>query len=52
MSAQFVSLNGSAHHGTAIIRTDDSVWVVVALKWWDLATRLWWWPHSPRKTPP
>lgn len=27
----------------ALIGADDSVWVLVTVRWWDLATLLWWW---------
>lgn len=27
----------------ALIGSDDSVWVAVTHRWWDLATILWWW---------
>jgi hypothetical protein len=26
----------------ALIGADDSIWLVVPLRWWDLATLLWW----------
>lgn len=26
-----------------LIRDDRSVWVVAAIRWWDIATLLWWW---------
>jgi hypothetical protein len=26
----------------ALISADDSVWLVVPLRWWDLSTLLWW----------
>jgi len=26
-----------------LIRDDMSVWVVAAIRWWDLATLIWWW---------
>jgi hypothetical protein len=26
-----------------VSRADDSVWIVVNLRWWDLPTLLWWW---------
>ena len=26
----------------ALIAADDSVWLVVPLRWWDLATLAWW----------
>ena len=26
----------------ALISNDDAVWLVVSLRWWDLATWLWW----------
>jgi hypothetical protein len=27
----------------ALIGADDSVWLVVQIRWWDLATLVWWW---------
>jgi hypothetical protein len=26
----------------ALVGSDDSIWLVVPLRWWDLATLLWW----------
>lgn len=26
----------------ALIGADDSIWLVVPLRWWDLATLFWW----------
>jgi len=26
----------------ALIGADDSIWLVVPLRWWDLATLIWW----------
>lgn len=26
----------------ALIGNDDSVWLVVPIRWWDLATLVWW----------
>jgi hypothetical protein len=26
-----------------LIASDDSVWLVVATRWWDLASLIWWW---------
>ena len=40
---RLVSFNAREQHGTALIAADDSVWVVVAPAWWDLASILWWW---------
>lgn len=28
---------------TALLAADGSVWLSVKLRWWDLATVLWWW---------
>lgn len=28
---------------TALLAADGSVWLSVKLRWWDLATMLWWW---------
>ena len=33
----------SPSYGTAMIADDDSVWVSIQPKWWDLATWVWWW---------
>lgn len=30
-------------YGAALIAEDDSVWLAVRPRWWDLATWLWWW---------
>lgn len=27
----------------ALLGQDDSIWLVVPLRWWDLATVIWWW---------
>ena len=35
-------LDGPAY-GTALVAQDDSVWVAIQPKWWDLATWIWWW---------
>lgn len=35
-------LTGPAY-GTALIADDDSVWIAVRARWWDLATWIWWW---------
>jgi hypothetical protein len=35
-------LKGPAY-GTALIAQDDSVWVVIEPKWWDVASWIWWW---------
>lgn len=29
--------------GTALLASDDSIWIAVHLRWWDVATALWWW---------
>lgn len=42
-TAKFVKVDASKHHGTALIANDDSVWVVMAPRSWDLASWLWWW---------
>jgi hypothetical protein len=43
VEVKLISLDARAHHGSALIAADDSVWIIVALPWWDIATRLWWW---------
>ncbi len=35
-------LSGPAY-GTALVAQDDSVWIAVQPRWWDLATWVWWW---------
>lgn len=42
-TANFVKVDASQQHGTALIARDNSVWVVLAPRAWDLATWLWWW---------
>lgn len=44
-----LELNGPAY-GTALVADDDSVWVAIQPRWWDLATWIWWWacPTSRR----
>jgi len=27
----------------ALLAADGSVWITLKLRWWDLATLLWWW---------
>jgi len=43
MTHQVIHVDAFAQHGTAIICSDETVWITVALRWWDLATLLWWW---------
>lgn len=40
---KIVSLSAHEQHGTGLIASDDSVWISVSPRWWDLATWLWWW---------
>jgi hypothetical protein len=42
-TANFVQVDATEQHGTALIAKDDSVWVVLAPRAWDIATWLWWW---------
>ncbi len=35
-----LDLSGTAE--LALVNADDSVWLVVPLRWWDLATLAWW----------
>lgn len=30
-------------HPCFLIREDGSVWAVLLVRWWDIATWLWWW---------
>jgi hypothetical protein len=43
MQHQIVYVQAFPQHGLAVVFPDDSVWVTVAVRWWDLATQLWWW---------
>ena len=39
-----IELELTATKDLALISSaDDSVWLIVTLKWWDLATLIWWW---------
>jgi hypothetical protein len=42
-TVNIVKFDASQHHGTALIARDDSVWVAVCLRWWDIASILFWW---------
>lgn len=35
-------LTGPAY-GTALVSDDDSVWIAIQPRWWDIATWFWWW---------
>lgn len=35
--------DGDEHTGTALLASDDSIWVAVSLRWWDVATLVFWW---------
>lgn len=37
-----VELDLSGLADLALVKGDDSVWLVVPLRWWDLATLVWW----------
>jgi len=41
--AQIATVGDYRVHETALIASDDSVWVAVKIRWWDLAVLLWWW---------
>jgi hypothetical protein len=43
MDATKVRIDLSSLPVTAMIAGDDSVWVAMRPRWWDLATWLWWW---------
>ena len=47
-----VELEVAAARDLAMIAKDDSVWIVVPLRWWDLATIVWWLfiPHDRKAT--
>lgn len=32
-----------------MVRPDKSIWLVIQLRWWDLATLLWWWMYPSSK---
>lgn len=38
-----IKVDARDQHGTALIASDESVWVTVAPPWWDAASWLWWW---------
>lgn len=40
---KIIHVDAREHHGTALLASDDSVWVAVAPEHHDLATWLWWW---------
>jgi hypothetical protein len=37
-----IELEGNAPQQLALIGSDDSVWVVVHIAWWNLAMMVWW----------
>lgn len=41
-SLKSVELEVEGTKDLALIAADDSIWLVVPLKWWDLATIAWW----------
>jgi hypothetical protein len=41
-SLKSVELQLAGVEDLALIGGDDSIWLVVPLRWWDLATLLWW----------
>jgi len=42
-TANFVKFDAGEHNGTALIASDDTVWVAVHVRWWDISTVLFWW---------
>lgn len=42
-SMKIVTLDAKEAHGTALIAQDDTVWVAIHMRWWDLSTIMWWW---------
>lgn len=43
MRALNVRFDVAGGPATAIVAQDDSVWIALQPRWWDLATWLWWW---------
>lgn len=41
-SLRSVELEVEGTKDLALIGADNSVWLVVPLRWWDLATLIWW----------
>lgn len=39
---KIVHLDAREHHGTALIDTEDGVWIALAPSWWDIASWIWW----------
>jgi len=39
---ELVHLDAFDQHGTAIIASDETVWITLCLHWWGFATVLWW----------
>ena len=37
-----IEIDTEATKDLALIASDDSVWLVVPVRWWDLATLIWW----------
>lgn len=37
-----IELEVSGVQDLALVGSDDSVWLVVPLRWWDLSTLIWW----------
>ncbi len=38
-----VKYDATKQHSTVLQDKSGAVWVSVALPWWDISTRLWWW---------
>ena len=43
MTTVQIARNSKVLESTALVAADDSVWVAVTVRWWDLASILWWW---------
>jgi hypothetical protein len=49
VSVKEIELDIEAVSDLALIASDDSVWLVVMMRWWDIATWLWWFLHPADK---
>lgn len=43
MAGKIIQASAVGAHSTALVAADDSVWVSLSPRWWDLASWLWWW---------
>jgi len=43
VSAMTIEVDGTEEVGTALIASDDSVWIPIEPRWFEIATWFWWW---------